>query len=121
MFPKYNKTLGNNLLLLEKSGKRVSLDSEIGKWVKQAILRFKSFRVKNWKNDDVKWNFSKRNQTLGNDLMLLEKCGRRVPLDSEIRKWVKQAILHLNSFRVKHWKKDDVKLNVSEMQPNSWK
>ena len=65
--------------------------------------------------------FSKRNQTPGNDLMLLEKCGRRVPLDSQIRKWVKQAIIRLNSFRVKHWKNDDVKLNVSEMQPNSWK
>ena len=59
--------------------------------------------------------FPKCNQTLGNNLLLLEKSGKRVSLDFEIRKWVKQAILHLNSFRVKHWKKDDVKLNVTEM------
>ena len=65
--------------------------------------------------------FLKRNQTLGNDLILLEISKKRVSLDSEIRKWVKQAILNFKSFRVKDWKKDDVKWNVFETQPNSWK
>ena len=65
--------------------------------------------------------FSKRTQTFVNDLMLLERSAKRVPLDSEIIKWVKQAILHFKSFRVKHWKNDDVNWNVFETQPNSCK
>ena len=65
--------------------------------------------------------FSKRNQTLGNNLLLLEKSGKRVPLDFEISKWEQEEILQLKSFRVKHWKNDDVKWNVSETQLNSWK
>ena len=46
--------------------------------------------------------FSNRNQTLGNDLIQLETSAKKVSLDSEVRKCVKQAILHFKSYRVNH-------------------
>jgi len=65
--------------------------------------------------------FSKRNQTLGSDWTKLENSKKWVSLDSEIRKYVNHAILHFKWFHVKHWTNNDVKWNVFETQPNSWK
>ena len=80
-----------------------------------------SFLEKKWMNDVVTWNVFETQLNSWNDLIWKEKSGKWVSIDSEIRKWVKQAILHFKSILVKQWKNDVVKWNVFETQPNSWK
>ena len=107
-------------MMFEKSGKWVSFDSDKRIWGKHAILHFKSILEKQWKNDVVKWNVF---ETQPNSWKWLNigKSGKWVSLDSDIRMWVKDAILHFNAILVKQRKNDVVKWNVFETQPKSLK